>query len=338
MHRLFRIASMLIVSAKRFQVRRALAASIALAFLLESSGSALAADRRSGSAFSGPALVLELSNAIAAMQNTHLGALLSGSESRWEAMHAPPPSPLPRTHADPPLPSRNVGIRPMSVAPRVSVAPLRAHPTLPSSTNHLFLRRPVPPRAPLAAIPHSGARNALAVTESVNVANPGTTGINRWWTDEEDSVPGSGSYMVNVANGNLVYQDDDMDIPNKGIDLAFRRTYNSQSQHDYANTDGSVPSSYGDGWTNTWDAHIATSSSGGLSIYDIDGAALRLYRKRQRRMDLGNTGPVCNVDRRPDPRTVRLDKEKWLRLRLLQAVILHRRRGRTPRRDLRPQP
>ena len=272
MHRLFRIVSMLIVSAKRFQVRRALAASIALAFLLESSGSALAADLRSGTAFSGPALMLELSNAIAAVQNTHLGALLSGSESRWEAMHAPPPSPLPRTRPDPPLPSRNVGIRPMSVAPRVSVAPLRAHPTLPSIMNHLFLRRPVPPRAPMKSIPHSGVRNALAVTESVNVANPGTTGINRWWTYEEDAVPGSGRYMVNVANENLIYQDDDMDIPNKGIDLAFRRTYNSQSQHDYANTDGSVPSSYGDGWTNTWDAHIATNSSGGLSVYDIDGA------------------------------------------------------------------
>ena len=35
--------------------------------------------------------------------------------------------------------------------------------------------------------------------------------------------------MVNVGTGNLVLQDDDMSVPHKGIALAFRRTYNSQS-------------------------------------------------------------------------------------------------------------
>ncbi len=68
------------------------------------------------------------------------------------------------------------------------------------------------------------------------------TGINRWWTYQEKALAGVGKAMVNVANGNLLVQADDVDIHERGIDLAFRRTYNSQSQHDAANTDGSTPS------------------------------------------------------------------------------------------------
>ncbi len=111
-----------------------------------------------------------------------------------------------------------------------------------------------------------------AVVSAVNVSSPNVTGINHWWTYEEDAIPGGGRYMVNVGTGNLLVQYDDMDVSNKGIDLAFRRTYNSGSTHDYANTDGSTPSNYGDGWTNTFDAHVASNSAGGLTIYDIDGA------------------------------------------------------------------
>ncbi|MBV8364761.1 MAG: RHS repeat protein, partial [Candidatus Eremiobacteraeota bacterium] len=37
-------------------------------------------------------------------------------------------------------------------------------------------------------------------------------------------------------------------------------------------TDGSAPSLYGDGWTNSLDAHVASNDQGGYSIYDIDGA------------------------------------------------------------------
>jgi hypothetical protein len=84
--------------------------------------------------------------------------------------------------------------------------------------------------------------------------------------------------MVNVGTGNLLVQANDVDIPERGVDLAFRRTYNSQSLHDAANDDGSVQSNFGDGWTNTFDAHLG--ASGGttsgvaniVSVYDIDGA------------------------------------------------------------------
>ncbi|MBV9269557.1 MAG: hypothetical protein JO165_00580, partial [Candidatus Eremiobacteraeota bacterium] len=110
------------------------------------------------------------------------------------------------------------------------------------------------------------------MSASVDSSSSGSTGINPWWTYEQDAIPGAGRYMVNVGNGNLLLQDDDLDMPNAGIDLAFRRTFNSQSRHDYANTDASTPSLYGDGWTNTFDAHIAQNTSGGLSVFDIDGA------------------------------------------------------------------
>lgn len=78
--------------------------------------------------------------------------------------------------------------------------------------------------------------------------------------------------MINIGTGNLLLQQDDMSIPHKGLALAFRRTYNSQSRHDTAGTDGAVPSLYGNGWTNTFDAHVSGSQTGTISVWDIDGA------------------------------------------------------------------
>jgi YD repeat-containing protein len=77
--------------------------------------------------------------------------------------------------------------------------------------------------------------------------------------------------MLNVADGNLLVQADDVDVPERGIDLAFRRTYNSQSRHDASGTDGSLPSAFGNGWTNTFDAHLAYNGAV-MSVYDVDGA------------------------------------------------------------------
>jgi len=100
-----------------------------------------------------------------------------------------------------------------------------------------------------------------------------TTGINPWWTYEEGNIAGAGHWMINVATGNLVVQDDDFDIHERGIDLAFRRTYNSQSLYTYANDDGSGTDNYGNGWTSTFDAHMSYNAmSGDLSVWDIDGA------------------------------------------------------------------
>lgn len=110
---------------------------------------------------------------------------------------------------------------------------------------------------------------------SADISQPNVTGINRWWTYEEGTIPGVGHYMVNLASANLLLQGDDMDAQYRGINLALRRTYNSFSGHDYVSTDGSTEiGQYGNGWTNSLDAHMSTNncSTGGYSIYDIDGA------------------------------------------------------------------
>jgi YD repeat-containing protein len=122
----------------------------------------------------------------------------------------------------------------------------------------------------------SRAPTATRRLASVSLGSPNLTGINHYWTYEEDALPGIGKYMANIGNGNLIIQADDMAIPHKSVELAFRRTYNSRSQHDYAGSDGSQISNYGAGWTNTFDAHLAANSGNqygaGLSVYDIDGA------------------------------------------------------------------
>ena len=100
-----------------------------------------------------------------------------------------------------------------------------------------------------------------------------TTGLKPWWTYEQKAVPGVGAALVNVFNGNLVVTATDFDVPERGVDLSFTRTYNSQSAHDTVGTDGATPSLYGNGWTNSFDAHIAyNATSRTMSVYDSTGA------------------------------------------------------------------
>lgn len=120
-------------------------------------------------------------------------------------------------------------------------------------------------------------------TSSVDTTQLNVTGINRWWSYEEGDIPGVGRWMVNTHWQNLIIQSDDMDVPYRGIDLAFRRTYNSYSNHDFAGSDGSAEiGQYGNGWTNTFDAHMSGNNCpnpgyswggySGFSVYDVDGA------------------------------------------------------------------
>ncbi len=105
---------------------------------------------------------------------------------------------------------------------------------------------------------------------------PSATGILPWWTYEARSIPGVGQAMVNIANLNFLIEANDLDIPAGGLDLAFRRIYNSQSGHDAINTDGSTPSVFGNRWTNNLDVHLGWSSTGQntgtVSVYTGDGA------------------------------------------------------------------
>lgn len=117
-----------------------------------------------------------------------------------------------------------------------------------------------------------GARRAQSLPGDASASG---TGINHWWRYQEQAIPGGGRVMVNVGTGNLLIQDDDMLVPHKGIAMAFRRTYNSQraaaTNPDMFTTGQSV---YGNGWTNTFDAHMVALNNGTVRrVYDVDGAA-----------------------------------------------------------------
>jgi YD repeat-containing protein len=100
-----------------------------------------------------------------------------------------------------------------------------------------------------------------------------STGVAPWWTFSAGTIPGAGKWAVNVANGNLAILAFDGQTIERGINLPFKRFYNSQSRHDYSNDDSSVPSNYGTGWTNTYDAHMSYSATQNImSVYDETGA------------------------------------------------------------------
>lgn len=120
---------------------------------------------------------------------------------------------------------------------------------------------------PAVRSPRSTASAAPGLT-----LTPSGTGINPWWRYQEEAMPGGDRLMINVGTGNLLVQSEDLDVPHKGVALAFRRTYNSQSEHDVYGTDGAQAGMYGNGWTNTLDAHIVAAPNGTASVYDIDGA------------------------------------------------------------------
>ncbi len=179
-------------------------------------------------------------------------------------------SPAPGSHVSPMYCGLNGCITPPPTAtpsPTPSPTPTPTPTPIPTPTP---VPTPCPPGA--SGIPPNCA-TATPTPQPTPGLSPSTTGINHYWTYEQEPLPGIGKAMVNVGNGNLLVQVDDLDIPERGIDLAFRRTYNSQSQHDASNTDGSTPSVFGNGWTNTFDAHLAYNATYNIiSVYDIDGA------------------------------------------------------------------
>lgn len=113
------------------------------------------------------------------------------------------------------------------------------------------------------------------VGNMLTVGGQNVTGLNTWWTFASGSINGLGDYLVNVATGNLVVRARDLAFPHRGMVVAFNRTYNSYSQHDWNNSDQSGVDSYGDGWTNSFDMHIVKNSlsgGAGISVFDANGA------------------------------------------------------------------
>jgi YD repeat-containing protein len=101
------------------------------------------------------------------------------------------------------------------------------------------------------------------------------TGIAPWWHYEHEKAPGGDDVLVNVGTGNVVVEKTDMAVPYEGMGLVFRRFYNSQSIHignELPASADPVVDDYGDGWTNTFDAHVVQEPGNYVSVYDETGA------------------------------------------------------------------
>lgn len=106
-------------------------------------------------------------------------------------------------------------------------------------------------------------------------SSPPGTGIEPWWAYETRAIPGIGTAMVNVGTGNLIVSAMDVDMPERGIDLALQRVYNSQSLHDANGDDGGDGAIFGNEWTNEFDANIVAVSlpTNTITVYDMNGTA-----------------------------------------------------------------
>ena len=118
----------------------------------------------------------------------------------------------------------------------------------------------------------SSHATTLRQTKSVTLSVPNTTGLVPWWTYAQGTIPATGSYGTNIANGNYVFSSTDFSLKHRDIAWHFTRTYNSQSNHNWTNSDGSGASLFGDGWTNAIDQRLASNTAGGISYYDETGA------------------------------------------------------------------
>jgi len=79
-------------------------------------------------------------------------------------------------------------------------------------------------------------------------------GIESFWTNTEDGV--------NPTNGNLVYQEIDLQIPGRGPEVNLTRTYNSRKS--------SFKGLFGYGWITNLEATLVDSGSGPITLIDED--------------------------------------------------------------------
>ncbi len=162
------------------------------------------------------------------------------------------------------VPMEGAGIRPPRLAVRVR------------SSAHGKAGAPAAPVSVRVPATMRGVATRVLTPQSVTLGAVSATGEKPWWTFEGSAVPGVGPAEINVANQNLFLQSTDLRMTHRWATIEFTRVYNSLSQHDFAGTDGSQPSNYGNGWTNNLDAHVAVNSGQngnfGISVYAGDGA------------------------------------------------------------------
>lgn len=281
-------------------MRRYLAGALLLLMLAESAGSAVASGP-GASAGSGD-LAAAIAPLESAIVSSRLYADLTGSGGRYAAMHAPAPA-MERPHAlvgaaaimrtehplhpvirhgverkiiMPPrsaLDPRHRRLDPLAMR-RSTVGPASFLRSSESSTGLPSLPEPLQPLG--VSSPFRGAQRQVRARKggriSPQTASDAGAGIEHWWTYEERPIPGIGKAMVNVGTGNLLVTADDVDVPEQGIDLAFRRVYNAQSLHDANGDDGGDPSIFGNRWTNNLDASIIYNSAANtMTVYDLEG-------------------------------------------------------------------
>ncbi|MBV8332982.1 MAG: hypothetical protein JO192_09630, partial [Candidatus Eremiobacteraeota bacterium] len=273
-------------------MRRYLAVALLVALIGQSSGSALA-----GTVGGPHPFRFDIGSVIAPLRAVVLGsqvyAQFTGQGDRYAAMHrAAPVFP----HNDDRASRRDWRGHSPAVAPKIRIGILHRWP-LPSMhdletrhLDHLAMRPSMMHAGPVrigGEVTQPGAfsvsprmlaprRGFMPMAAPTPIPIAAGAGINHWWTYEERAIPGLGQALVNVGTGNMIVSATDFDVPERGIDLAFRRVYNSQSLHDVTGDDGGGRAMYGNRWTNNFDAYMVyDQSQNTMTVYDIDGTPCR---------------------------------------------------------------
>jgi len=177
------------------------------------------------------------------------GIALAGfarTEDTLSAVQAPPPS------FNQKLPQRSAPIPDFRglLAPTPAIRHAKPLALLPrGSSKNAFAITPDP-----LAIPHGVQTQGLrrrsfgmvsemgaplfrrAADAAPSTAMPASaTGMNDWWSYTGGAIPGMGPWMMNPANGNLILQATDVDVPERGLDLVFSRTWRFIRETGYAN-------------------------------------------------------------------------------------------------------
>jgi RHS repeat-associated protein len=278
-------------------MRRYLAAILMLLMVSQSSGAAVAANSGpSGRAFSLAAVVNPVRSLVS---GSRIYASLTGTGDLYNAVHAPAPAfHRPEKHLDAAAVMRSSralrprvreGVRRIIVMPsrseldprhhRLDPLAMRPSKTKPKTTAldtlQPFLLQSN--QSTSGAAPPRGSGRLSARRQSGGVkpqtsSSDSGAGIEHWFDYQERAIPGIGKAMLNVGTGNLVVSAMDVDLHEKGIDLAFQRVYNMQSLHDYSGDDGGDSAIFGNRWTNNFDASIVYNSSANtITVYDLDG-------------------------------------------------------------------
>lgn len=277
-------------------LRRIVAASLLIAFLGQTSGSAVAATPETVAQ-----MRLDLSNVVApvlaAITDTPLWAALTGQQVRYEALHTPAATLRPKDFKHQQMPTRIPGMHPrprfggrrdlvdfprrMGLHARPDPRAMRRGERRGRMLHSLFALG----LGTRGGLPR-GASRRNAISRSLTMSPDATTasgltddgaGAKPWWNFVGKALPGVGSAAVNVATGNVTISATDVHLPERGLDLDFTRIFNSQSLRDKFADDGSGDTAvYGNRWTSIYDAHMVYSpgqngASDVIAIYDGTG-------------------------------------------------------------------